>query len=189
MSVSKSYVNDPANVEAVLIAYKADDKPTVKDLAQRLETTAHNVQHIVRAHLSPEEFQAEKALRYSRSKTGTKNPMRGKSGSLHHNFVGEIEDGHGYLMRKVSGRYEQSHRIVMAELLGFDPPVLPRTVDVHHIDGNKRNNDPDNLAVVTNVGHRTLHRTTGWSRSPLWDQWVSGTSRSKETIPTQPTDS
>lgn len=186
MSVSKTYVRNPQNVQQVLEQYKADDKPTVPDLAARLGTTFHNVQHILKTHLSAEEYAAEKALRYSRSKAGLKNPMSDKSGSLHPNFIGDIEDGHGYLMRKVEGRYEQVHRIVMAEAIGLVPPLLPRSLHVHHIDGDKKNNVLDNLALVTPAGHRTLHRTTGWSKSPLWEQWVSGTSRSQETTPTQP---
>ena len=184
MSVSKRYVNNPDNVAAVLEMYKARDKPTLDTMAERLGTTTQNVRHILRSHLPKEEYAAEKSLRLSRSKMGTKNPMLGKSGSQHHNYIGDIEDGHGYLMRKVDGRYEQVHRIVMAEALGLEPPVLPRSLHVHHIDGDKQNNSLDNLALVTPAGHRTLHMTTGWSKSPLCEQWGSGTLRWRETTPT-----
>lgn len=182
VSVSKRYVGDLENRQKVVAAYKAHDKPTIPDLAVRLGTTYHNVMHILREELPAEEYAAEKALRYSRSKMAEKNPMSGKSGSQHHNHIGDIEDGHGYMMRKVGGRYEQVHRLVMAEALGL--PILPRKLHVHHIDEDKKNNSLDNLALVTPVGHRTLHRTTGWNRSPLWEQWVSGTSKSQETTPT-----
>lgn len=63
---------------------------------------------------------------------------------------GDLTSSH---YRKVKGRHE--HRIV-AELkygrkLTFDDVV-------HHIDGNKRNNSPDNLVVMTRAEHIAVHR-------------------------------
>lgn len=183
MSVSKAYTNDPKNVEAVLGLYLSDEKPVVREVAQRLGTTAHNVQYILRTSLDPERLRAEQALRYSRSKMGERNPMQGRSGSLHHNYVGVIPDGHGYLQVKVSGKYVLLHRKVMADALGVER--LPDWLDVHHIDENKHNNDLDNLALVTRSGHRRLHaRRSDFEKLPLWAQWESGTSKSRGTIPT-----
>jgi hypothetical protein len=47
------------------------------------------------------------------------------------------------------------HRVAFARLLGTN---LPRNLDVHHIDGNKHNNEPNNLALVTRGGHLRIHR-------------------------------
>jgi len=183
MSVSKGFVQDRNNVNEVLAAYLAPDKPTLQQVALRLGTTFHNVQHIVTQGLSKEALKAEQALRYSRSKMGPDNPMTDKSGSQHHGFKGDVPDGHGYLQRKVGRRYEYVHRIVMAEALGMTK--LPEWVEVHHIDEDKTNNALDNLAVVTKKGHRYLHaKRSLFARSPLWAQWVSGTSKSLETTPT-----
>lgn len=183
MSVSKKYVSCPVNREAVLAAYLGPDRPTTKSVALSLGTTFHNVSHILSQALEPERLKAEQALRYSRSKTGAANPMQGKSGSQHHNFIGRISDGHGYLQIKVGRRYVLEHRLVMSKALGVGR--LPKGWDVHHLDGDKENNALENLALVTKEGHRRLHRfLPDSSRHPLWDQWVSGTSKSREIIPT-----
>jgi uncharacterized C2H2 Zn-finger protein len=59
-------------------------------------------------------------------------------------------DGKGYVKRR--GRHE--HRIVAEESLGR---ALLSTEVVHHIDGNKQNNDPTNLAVMTQGEHMREH--------------------------------
>lgn len=51
------------------------------------------------------------------------------------------------------------HRIVAAQKLGRD--LLPGEV-VHHIDGNKRNNDPENLDIYpSNAEHMRGHIQAG----------------------------
>ena len=192
MSVSRSYTNDPQNVRHVLSVYQAPDRPTLGETARRAGTTFQNVQWIITHHLPAEKIKAEKALRYSRSKTGAKNPMKGRNGSLHHNFKGDILSKDGYLIRKVqvspyASMYVPVQRLVMAEMLGLE--MLPAWLEVHHIDEDKTNNSPDNLALVTSTGHQTLHtllrgKTPRSQRSTLWEQWESGTSRSTEPTPT-----
>jgi len=102
------------------------------------------------------EFKALSAIRYSHSKEAEKNPMFGKIGEQHHNWVGLVDDGHGYLTCIKDGKRQFVHRVVMAEALGL--AELPNTFDVHHIDENqKKNNDLDNLALVTKAGHKKIH--------------------------------
>jgi hypothetical protein len=55
--------------------------------------------------------------------------------------------------RKYLGRH--THRRVAEEKLGR--PLRKGEV-VHHIDGNRHNNDPSNLAVMTQSEHIALHR-------------------------------
>lgn len=53
---------------------------------------------------------------------------------------------------KEGGRHQ--HRVVAEEKLGRP---LEEGEIVHHIDGNKFNNDPDNLQVMTQSEHARIH--------------------------------
>ncbi|MCM3589641.1 HNH endonuclease [Brevibacillus borstelensis] len=66
--------------------------------------------------------------------------------------------GEGKSYEKFYGRH--LHRIVAEQKLGR--PLRPGEV-VHHIDGNIRNNDPDNLMVFpTQAEHAEWHAKYGW---------------------------
>lgn len=54
--------------------------------------------------------------------------------------------------RKIRGRHE--HRIVAERVLGRK---LADNEIVHHKDGNRRNNAPENLEVMTQAEHAALH--------------------------------
>ena len=54
--------------------------------------------------------------------------------------------------RKLHGRHE--HRVIAEQMLGR---ALKRNEIVHHIDGNKHNNEPSNLQIMTQSEHVRLH--------------------------------
>jgi len=65
-----------------------------------------------------------------------------------------LDSGEGKSYRKVYGKHE--HRVVAETVLGR--PLRPGEV-VHHIDGDKRNNSPDNLYVFENQSqHAKWHQ-------------------------------
>lgn len=82
-----------------------------------------------------------------------KENRRGENSSR---WQGGIHYQNGYIFKKEKdGGYRGEHRILMEEKLGRK--LTPNEV-VHHIDGNKTNNDIDNLAVMTRAEHAILHR-------------------------------
>lgn len=143
------------NVRQTLMLYRTRIDLTCVGIAAHLGTTAQTVRLVLQNNMPEAEKKALAAVRYSRSKQGNKNPMRGKTGPAHHNWVGVCDDGYGYLTCLHKGKRRFVHRAVMAKELNL--LALPKHLDVHHIDGDPRNNNPDNLAVVTKQGHNSLH--------------------------------
>lgn len=74
--------------------------------------------------------------------------------------------GEGRSYRKLNGRHE--HRVIAEQKLGR--PLLPGEV-VHHIDGNHLNNDPANLAVMTQAEHMREHGLGVRGKPLMWRPW------------------
>ena len=60
----------------------------------------------------------------------------------------------GYIRVGINGRDHYLHRLVMAELIGR--PLLP-SEQVHHLDGNRANNSPANLRLLSSAEHQRWH--------------------------------
>lgn len=53
-----------------------------------------------------------------------------------------------------NGKTDREHRFVAEDIVGRK---LKADEIVHHIDGNKRNNSPDNLQIMTRAEHARVH--------------------------------
>lgn len=156
MSFSNAIVNNPDIVREVVRLYRTTEQP-MKEIADHLRLSMSNTHEILKRNLPEEERKHLKSARYRNTKIGEKNPQFGKRPA---NFIGECSDGRGYLTALVDGKRYFVHRIVVAQMLGLHPSRLPENLAVHHIDGNRVNNNPDNLALVTRRGHINLHVLT-----------------------------
>ena len=76
----------------------------------------------------------------------------------------------GYV--KENGRHQ--HRIVAERILGRS---LGAGEVVHHIDGNKHNNAPENLTVTTQALHMREHGLGIPGVAPHWKPWEKRNSR------------
>ncbi len=85
---------------------------------------------------------------------GSRNPNWKGGRSVASNGYVLVRVGVGHRLADVRG-YAYEHRLAAEAKLGR--PLAP-TEQVHHVDGNKQNNVPDNLEVVTPAEHRATHR-------------------------------
>jgi hypothetical protein len=165
MSVSKKRLGDKKFCAEVVRRYRA--KQTTTQIADELGCGWPTVRKVLEQELTAQEYDTLKRANYSRSKTGEKNSMYGAKTAAERILRQgrfEVWNGKGYT---------QEHRIIFAKALGFQ--TWPEGWEVHHIDGNKINNHPDNLALVTKKGHQRLHGQK-LGRLYLWEKETYGTS-------------
>jgi len=101
---------------------------------------------------------------YRKSKLETNNPMFGKTLEQHHNYIGDVSDGKGYLMRlkplwytgRTGCKHVFVHHIIVCEHLSIS--AIPRGWVVHHCDFNPHNNEISNLVLLKMGDHNRLHR-------------------------------
>jgi hypothetical protein len=67
-----------------------------------------------------------------------------------------------YKQSNIKGRRVGAHVKEMCLALGIDK--IPENMVVHHIDGNKHNNNIDNLAVMNYFAHNKIHSHTAWNK-------------------------
>lgn len=137
---------------------------SMKDIVKESKLEYYQVIEILNSRFSKAEIDKRKSKLYSDSKLGDKNPMKQLTGEQHPRYKGIVSDGRGYYMVKkpewYTGRckdfYVFYHTVVMCEHLGITE--IPKGFVIHHIDGDKHNNDISNLALVTSSAHSKIHQ-------------------------------
>ncbi len=94
-------------------------------------------------------------LRQSPVGSGTHTGVRGMYGADHWNWQGGHTNGQGYKIVYDKGKRVVEHRVVAEQMIGR--PLLSSEI-VHHIDGNRANNDPSNLQIMTKQEHDNTPR-------------------------------
>ena len=141
---------------------------TYAQIAEHLGISFHQVLNVIHRHYSLEYIRERKVKNYRAARLGDKNPAYGKRRELSHRYVGEVEDGKGYLMilrpEWYTGRKKSHHvfvhHVVVCENLGLTE--IPQKYNVHHCDGNKKNNEFSNLVLLSMSDHTALHQ---WLRA------------------------
>ena len=91
----------------------------------------------------------------SRSCASRVKPRRNQQGENNHNWRGgRVRHSKGYWYRWTPEGYKLDHRLVAEEKLGRPLRVEE---DAHHKDGDRGNNEPENIMVHLHGEHTKLH--------------------------------
>ena len=122
---------------------------TLHQIANKLGVSINKVRKVWSTY-TKQYRTSRKALCYRASKLGDKNPMSGKTGDEHHNYIGVVGDSKGYLLvmkpdwytgRAGSKHIFQHSFVICSEL---DLTEVPKGFVIHHCDTDPRNNDFNN---------------------------------------------
>jgi len=138
--------------------YENTDWP-IHEIANEFGYKLGKVWKWIEQEYSKEYRNARKSKCYRNSKLGDKNPRFQKPKSTE-----QVSDGKGYLIQikpewytgRKGCKHVFVHHLVMCEALGLTE--IPKGFCVHHVDGNKTNNDLVNLALMTTAAHMRLHQ-------------------------------
>lgn len=78
----------------------------------------------------------------------------GKSGKENANWKGGYLGKNGYFYVKQNGKYRLKHVVVYESFYNIS---VPKDFCVHHIDGNIKNNDINNLRLISKSLHTSMH--------------------------------
>jgi len=67
-----------------------------------------------------------------------------------------------YKMIQFNGKRMSEHARAMCIALNI--PLIPKGFIIHHLDENKRNNDINNLALITITAHNRIHSHEAWNK-------------------------
>ena len=135
----------------------------LQDICKSCKIDYPTLLSVIDDNFSQKQQQDRKSRLYRLSKLGDKNLMKSCKGPHHPGYVGIIGDGNGYCQCLkpdwYTGRKRSSHvflhHVVMCQNLGITE--IPKGFVVHHVDGDKCNNDISNLALMTMSAHSKLH--------------------------------
>lgn len=123
-------------------------RTTVGRYIERYGLEPRNISEVRKnKHWSPSDEQRRKLSELGKRQVGSNNPTwKG----------GKSKNKEGYIVVRVDNKYVKEHRLVMESHLGR---LLKSDEHIHHIDGNRENNNLNNLRVVSNSEHLRIEWT------------------------------
>lgn len=98
----------------------------------------------------------------SKRKLGANNPMFGKTGENHHNYIGRASDHKGYYtVVRPPWYYSRARRVFEHHVVYCEHnnlKCIPEGMEVHHLDFDPSNNNIENLILLSKGDHIKLHR-------------------------------
>lgn len=163
--INKS-ANKPINEECINLVCNLfrNTMISLHDICKEAGIEYWEMQDILKSNFTQYDIDKRKSKMYAKSKQGLNNPMTGKCKENHPNYKGIIDDGNGYSMilkpdwytGRKNSKHIYLHHAVICESLGITE--IPQGFCVHHIDGNKKNNDISNLCLLSMGAHTKLHQ-------------------------------
>jgi hypothetical protein len=149
--------------DEIIEAFHSED--TLTQITRKAGIRYNTVKDIWEEVYGAEAVKDRKRLRYRASKLGANNPMKGRYKKLHPNWLDaeRVSDRKGYYRVRApdwyTGRvwqgYVDEHVIAYCKSRGITE--VPSGFVVHHLDMDKKNNEPSNLVMLTNSDHLLLH--------------------------------
>jgi len=141
-----------------------DSDLSIREIKCSLHVKYYTITDLWKKHFGQEAFDKRKRARYAASKSGTKNPMYGKFKALHHGWKEAISDRRGYSRVRcpdwyTGKRYTYLDEHIVNYCVSRGLTEIPQGMEIHHLDHNKKNNDPKNLIMLSKADHTLLH---GW---------------------------
>ena len=136
--------------------------PKISKTLKGKKLTKEHKRKISRNHRN---FQTEETKRkLSLAKKGKNNPMFGRKGALHPNWLGGISfEPYGLEFNEDLKEVIRNRDRRKCQICGKTELENCKKLDCHHIDYNKKNNNPNNLIALCFTCHpKTNHNRDVW---------------------------
>lgn len=155
---AEAYTNPEEGI-AFVNEYLSSERPYFKELCQKYKVSLSKGRNYLKRYLTEEQRKEQHSLRVAQARFA----RNGATGKHSANYKGICVDSEGYASVYTTALDEETSRArlnrkVFAEALGIDVHCIPQSLEVHHIDTDRLNNNLDNLALCTRQAHAKLHK-------------------------------